>query len=225
MVLTLPLRATPKPVLSNLYRMVFDILRFSHFSPLVLSSSYPHKADTISDYLARNQYSTAFANNYLIPLASSVWIHNQEETLNGIPIVMLVRYLYNHHILNTFGRSLEWLVLEGGAKRYVDAILQGIPSDRLHRFTPIKGLSFTEDRKLSLCLENDKVEIFDRVIMATHAPDALSILGDATPEERSILGKFRTSESTMVLHSDISVQLSSYPPLPSHPHFMPSRLS
>jgi predicted NAD/FAD-binding protein len=197
------------------YRMLFDILRFNQFSPLVLSPSYPHKADTISDYLARNQYSSTFANDYLIPLASSLWIHDQDDTLNGIPIVMLVQYLYNHRILDTFGRSLEWLVLEGGAKRYVDAILEGIPAKWLHKSTPVKSLSSTEGVKLSVVLENGKVEIFDRVIMATHAPDALSILGDATPEERAILGKFRTSESTMVLHSDISVRLSPFPPFPS----------
>jgi predicted NAD/FAD-binding protein len=122
---------------------------------------------------------------------------------------MLIRYLHNHRILNSFGKSLEWLVLEQGAKQYVDAILADILYERLHKSTPIINVSSSEGGKLALRLENRNVEYFDRVIMATHAPDALNILGqDATPLERAILATFRTSSNTVVLHSDISVRIS-----------------
>jgi predicted NAD/FAD-binding protein len=124
-------------------------------------------------------------------------------------MVMLIRYLHNHRILNSFGKSLEWLVLEQGAKQYVDAILADILYERLHKSTPIINVSSSEGGKLALRLENRNVEYFDRVIMATHAPDALNILGqDATPLERAILATFRTSSNTVVLHSDISVRIS-----------------
>lgn len=120
---------------------------------------------------------------------------------------MLVRYLYNHCILNSFGKPLEWLVIKGGAKRYVDAVLAGVPSGRLHKSTPVQDVH-SEGEKLALRLENGKSEYFDRVIMATHAPDALNILGkDATFSETTILSRFRTSSSTVVLHSDIDVSL------------------
>jgi len=102
---------------------------------------------------------------------------------------------------------LEWLVIEGGAKRYVDAVLAGVPSERLHKSTPVQDVH-SESEKLALILENGKSEYFDSVIMATHAPDALNILGkDATFSETTILSRFRTSSSTVVLHSDIDVSL------------------
>ena len=47
---------------------------------------------------------------------------------------------------------------------------------------------------------------FDHVIFATHADQALSILGDdATEDETNVLRAFRFSKSTAYLHSDFSV--------------------
>ena len=189
--------------------MLFEVLRFNHRACLVLSPSYAYPSDSISDYINRNQYSLAFQNGYLIPLVSSLWVHDPDQTLNSIPMVMLIGYLHNHRILNSFGKSLEWLVLEQAAKQYVDAILADIPFERLHKSTPIINVSSSEGGKLALRLENRNVEYFDHVIMAIHAPDALNILGqDATPLERAILAAFRTSSNTTVLHSDISVRIS-----------------
>ncbi|KAE9375875.1 FAD/NAD(P)-binding domain-containing protein [Stipitochalara longipes BDJ] len=187
------------------YRMLWDILRFNYSAASVLSPTYLYPDDTISDYLTRNDYSLAFQNDYLVPLVSSLWVHDPNETLNCIPVIMLVRYLHNHCILNSFGKSLEWLVVAGGAGCYVDAILAGTPPERLHKSTPVMNITSVEGEKLALTFGNGKVELFDRVIMATHAPQALNILGvGATVLERSILGIFRTSPSTVVLHSDIS---------------------
>ncbi len=191
-----------------MWRMLFDIFRFNHFAVEVLSQSYPVKEESVSTYLTRNRYSLSFQNDYLIPLVSSLWVHDPDETLNSIPVIMLVRYLYNHCILNSFGKSLEWLVVEGGANRYVDAVLAGVPCERLHKSTPVQNIRLEEGGKHELRLENGSVEYFDRVIVATHAPDALNILGtDATFSETNILSRFRTSSSTVVLHSDIKVGL------------------
>ncbi|KAN0112539.1 FAD/NAD(P)-binding domain containing protein [Hyaloscypha variabilis] len=196
----------PRNIFSpSFYRMLWDILRFNHSAASILSPNYPYPDDTISDYLARNNYSLSFQNNYFIPLVSSLWVHDPNETLTCIPMIMLVKYLYNHCILNSFGKSLEWLVVAGGSGRYVDAILDGIPTDRFHKSTPVQNIASAEGGKLGLAFEDGGMECFDRVIMATHAPQALDILGeDATTLERNILGTFRTSSSTAVLHSDTS---------------------
>ena len=187
--------------------MLFDIFRFNLFAVEVLTPTYANKDEPVGAYLARNHYSESFQRDYLIPLVSSVWVHDPDETLHSIPVIMLVRYLYNHCIMNSF-RHLKWLVVEGGAKNYVDAILADIPSSRLHKSTPIRNIR-QEGGKLALKLGDDKVEYFDRVIMATHAPEAFSILGkDATNSESKVLSRFRTSGSTVILHSDLDVSIS-----------------
>jgi predicted NAD/FAD-binding protein len=45
-------------------------------------------------------------------------------------------------------------------------------------------------------------EAFDAVIFANHAPTALSLLKDASGEERFVLGAFRVSNNSVVVHRD-----------------------
>lgn len=45
-------------------------------------------------------------------------------------------------------------------------------------------------------------DVFDRVIMAAHSDQTLAMLGDATPEERNILGAVRYRPNAVYLHSD-----------------------
>jgi predicted NAD/FAD-binding protein len=50
----------------------------------------------------------------------------------------------------------------------------------------------------------DRVERFDRVVLATHADQALALLEDATPQERRVLGAFAYTTNEAVLHTDSS---------------------
>jgi predicted NAD/FAD-binding protein len=43
---------------------------------------------------------------------------------------------------------------------------------------------------------------FDRVVLATHADEALALLRDPSPEERRVLGRFRYSSNRTLLHTD-----------------------
>lgn len=170
-------------------------------------------------YLERNNYSSAFRDNYLIPLASSIWVNDPQQTINSIPILMLVSYFQNHLLLSSsFSHpGVQWRVIKGGAKQYVDHILEALPAENLHILTPI--VKITSDNRdggnessLFLHTADASIERFDKVIIATAGDEALRILGDgATGEERNILKYFKTSPSSRVfLHSDTSVRISFY---------------
>jgi predicted NAD/FAD-binding protein len=194
-----------------MWRMLFDIMRFNIFATDVLEPSYAFKDESIGSYLHRNRYSAAFKDNYLIPLASSLWVNDTNSVPDEMPAIMLVRYFWTHHMLNTFKTTLQWLTIKGGCYQYVEKILKGSPAERLHTKTRVTQVR-REGEQVVLDLGTGEREIFDRVIIATHAPDALRLRGsDATTEEASILGTFRTITGTVAVHSDLSVCTTALP--------------
>jgi predicted NAD/FAD-binding protein len=44
---------------------------------------------------------------------------------------------------------------------------------------------------------------FDQVVVATHANQALNLLAEPSPQERAVLGAFRYTPNTAVLHTDV----------------------
>lgn len=63
-------------------------------------------------------------------------------------------------------------------------------------------------RKVILRTVSGHIEEYDHVIMASHSGTTLKILengGQATPEEKAILGGFQWTHNPTVLHSDTSV--------------------
>ncbi|KAL2069339.1 hypothetical protein VTL71DRAFT_15677 [Oculimacula yallundae] len=188
----------------SMWRMLFDIIRFNLFASEVLSPSSPYKDTSIGTYLHQNGYSEAFMNNYLIPLASSLWVNDPAQVPELMPAVMLVRYFWNHHMLNIFQAIPKWLSIKGGCVRYVQKILDAVPAERVHTSAHIQKI-YNDGEGVALSMADGSQEVFDRVIIATHAPDALRLRGsDASAEETAILGCFRTIPGTVVVHSDLS---------------------
>jgi predicted NAD/FAD-binding protein len=58
---------------------------------------------------------------------------------------------------------------------------------------------------VDVTLDGGVPQTFDRVVIATHADQALDLLADATPDEKEDLGAIRYSVNRTWLHSDSSV--------------------
>lgn len=111
---------------------------------------------------------------------------------------------YNHNLLNTLGRGLEWLSVTGGAKSYIDTIMANFPSKQVFLNQPV--ISVVNDPatgSVTVTTADGTTATYDHVILATPAPQALSLVSKtATPLESSILSAFETTTNTAVLHSD-----------------------
>ncbi|KAI9686818.1 MAG: hypothetical protein M1820_010553 [Bogoriella megaspora] len=191
------------------WRMIFDIIRFNQFALDLLSEDDTANTsfETMGDYLSREDYSTAFRDNYLIPMTACVWSTSPDKCSLSFPVKTLVRFLWNHHLLTTISERPPWLTIPGGTRKYLDAIMKDFPEDRIHLNTPIT--SITNNRSESVILHtNRKGEqwMFDEVILACHGDQALQILAASVTEtEEDILGAFKTSPNTVFLHSDLSL--------------------
>ncbi|KAL1605415.1 hypothetical protein SLS60_004965 [Paraconiothyrium brasiliense] len=193
----------------SFWRMIFDIVRFNMFSLDLLSSpTAPSDELTIGEYLEREGYSDAFRDDYLIPMTACVWSTGPDKCALEFPASTLVRFMWNHHLLSTVAERPPWLTIEGGSKRYIDAVLKECKGSKIELCTPVESLKRV-DGFVELRLgrdANNKTEIFDEVVLACHGDQARSIVGDAaTLEERGILSAFKTTPNTAYLHSDLSV--------------------
>ncbi|KAI0974793.1 FAD/NAD(P)-binding domain-containing protein [Xylaria arbuscula] len=199
----------------RMWRLIFDIIRFNKFALDLLrdpgpgskqSHLSPTSLETTGHYLERQGYSDTFRNDYLIPIAASLWTMSPHTSAMEFPIVTLVRSMWNHRLLSTVSKGPDWLTLENGAKSYVDAVMRGFPPNHLFFKTAVKHISNDGTGRVRLHLENGKTEVYDHVILATHGDQAFQIIApSATEEEKAILSNFRTSENTCVLHSDTSL--------------------
>ena len=213
---------------SNLFRlkmwqMIFDIVRFNQFALDLLSTEDESEADpaqaqgkpaairqqrqlSIGEYLDQNHYSNTFRNDYLIPMTACIWSTSPDKVSLDFPAITLVRFLWNHHLLNTVAARPTWMTIPGGSQKYINAIMADVPQEKIHLTTAVKTLRSTDDTKVSINFEDGGEETFDHVILATHGDQARGIIeATATDEEMKIMSAFETSANTATLHSDLSL--------------------
>ncbi|KAF2741033.1 FAD/NAD(P)-binding domain-containing protein [Polyplosphaeria fusca] len=195
----------------SFWRMIFDIVRFNQFALDLLSfsvSSRVHEELSIGDYLEREGYSDAFRDDYLLPMTACVWSTGPDKCALEFPAMTLVRFLWNHHLLNTVVERPPWLTIEGGSQGYIDAVLKECKRVQIHTSTPVESLA-RKDGKVLLTLGgqgNGRTEVFDEVVLACHGDQAFSIVGEAaTLDEQDILSAFKTTPNMAYLHSDLSL--------------------
>jgi predicted NAD/FAD-binding protein len=76
----------------KMWRMIFDIVRFNHFAVDVLRAASPPD-ETVGEYLEREGYSKAFRDDYLLPMAASIWTMSPDKCALDFPVVSMVRFL------------------------------------------------------------------------------------------------------------------------------------
>lgn len=156
-----------------------------------------HERSTLAAFVAAERYSRAFADHFLVPLTAAIWSTAPGRALE-FPAAYAVRFLDNHSLLGF--RRFHWRTVSGGSRRYVQALLAPL-GGRVHLGAPVRGLTRDADG-VQVHTDDGAAHRFDAAVVATHAPQALALLADPTPQERRVLGAFRTTPNETVLHDD-----------------------
>ena len=154
------------------------------------------ESQSLAEYLDLHRYSQRFRRHFLVPLTSALWSTAPGRALE-FPAAYAIRFFANHGMLG-FGR-FRWRTVTGGSHRYVDAIAARL-GRRLHLGAGVRSIHRSE-AFVELRI-GDAIERFDRVVVATHADQALALLEDPTPDERRVLGQFAYTRNDAVLHTD-----------------------
>ena len=182
----------------SFWRLINEILRFNKQCKELYSKNQINPALTLGDFLVAEKFSQAFCENYILPMGAAIWSTSLTE-MRAFQLRFFVQFFYNHGLLNISDRP-QWYVIEGGSREYIAPLIAGF-KDKIRLNSKILKVSRT-DNAVQLHFDDDLIEQFDEVIFACHSDQALALLGDATEDEKTILGAISYSANDVVLHTD-----------------------
>ena len=181
-------------------KMLWDVLRFNKLATaLAASGQEAAQKQPLRQFLAEHRFSREFTDWYFLPMLGCIWSCPVDQMLE-FPVATMVRFCHNHGLLQVTNRP-QWFTVQGGAKHYVNKITSLIADKRLN--CPVQLVE--RDAEGVRVITEGRVERFDKIVIATHAPQALAMLRDASPDDRALLGAMRTQANRAVLHTDSAV--------------------
>ena len=188
--------------------MLLDLMRFNRLATaLARRGDDAELAQPLDQFLIDNRLGTAFRDDYLLPMIGCIWSCSTVQMLR-FPVGTLIRFCHNHGLLQVRQRP-QWFTVTGGSRQYVDKLAPHIGQVRLS--TPVRGITRDLSRDAGfgashggrVAVRTDEgIEWFDDVVLASHAPQTLALLADASSEERRTLGAIGYQTNEAVLHTD-----------------------
>ena len=177
-------------------QMFFDIIKFYKKSDKI---NIKDENYTLGEYLRHNRLSSTFINYHLIPMVSAIWSMPPVEA-GKMPIKFFFKFFQNHGLFKLKNRP-QWYTVSNRSRSYVNKVISKVSGEyfKNYKITKIK-------RKLSgIDLyyggENEFFN-YDKIVLATHADEALSLIDDPTVEENEILSNFSYKDNIAVIHTD-----------------------
>lgn len=180
--------------------MVRDILRFYREAPLTLSDD-TYNQTPLGDYLEQAGYGSAFVENHLLPMGAAIWSTSARD-MKRYPLRAFVRFLNSHGLLALKDRP-QWRTVTGGSVEYVQKLTREF-ADKIRLNAPVKHIK-RDALGVTVTDASGASDHFSHIIIATHADQALAMMGDADERESTLLGAFQYSDNKAVLHTDTAL--------------------
>ena len=189
---------------SNLFdlsflKMFFDILKFYKNCDKI--SEYEEQV-TLGEYLTKNKLSKTFVDYHLIPMVSAIWSMPPYEA-SKMPLKFFLKFFQNHGLFKLKDRP-QWYTVTNRSRSYVNKVLGKISGEYYKNYVVNK----IKRRESGIDLYyGDKSEYFsyDKVVLACHADQSLSLLDDPSDDEKQILSNFSYKENIAVIHTDQNI--------------------
>ena len=186
---------------SNLFnpkflRMFYDIIQF--YKKCDTFDKFNENV-TLGNFLEKEKLSKEFINYHLIPMVSAIWSMPPYEA-NQMPLNFFLKFFQNHGLFKLKNRP-QWYTIKNRSRSYVQNILSKISGEHFKNYVVNKIKSKSSGIDLFYGGESEFFN-YDKVVIATHADEALSLIDNPTNEEREILSKFSYRENVAYIHTD-----------------------
>ncbi len=188
---------------SNLFnlkflRMFFDIISFYKRCDKIGKIS----EITLGEFLVNEGLSKPFVEYHLIPMVSAIWSMPPYEA-NNMPLKFFLKFFQNHGLFKLNNRP-QWYTVSNRSRTYVNKILSKISGEYF------KNYNINLIKRISTGVQvyyggSNEFFDYDKVVLATHADEALSLIDNPSDEEKKILSNFSYKENLAIIHTDQEV--------------------
>jgi uncharacterized protein len=182
----------------SFWRFLADILRFNKLTLQSLGTS-GLDGMTLGQYLVKHGFNQKFINQYIIPMGAAIW-STPDDQMMEFPAKTFARFFENHGLLAVTDQP-QWYTIKGGSCQYVHAFMKKFQG-KIFTNSPVMKIA-RENGKVKLSLGRDE-QIFDAVVIASHADEAFSMLTDPSAQEEKLLSVWRYTPNKTILHRDAS---------------------
>jgi uncharacterized protein len=187
------------------WRLLNQIKKFFSSAKDFLSTSADMRV-TLGQFLDLYSLDESLAQDYLLPMTAAIWSTPPGKMLE-YPALSLLRFLDNHRLLG-IGIQLEWRTVVGGSDQYKHKILDTIPG-QVHLNRPAVKIAALSNDKVSVTDAAGETEVYDYVVIAAHADQALRVLDKPSSLQSRLLSAFSYTRNKVALHSDKTVMPTS----------------
>ena len=180
-------------------RMFIDIINF--YKSCEKINLFNEKI-TLGEFLGKKKLSKQFIEYHLIPMVSAIWSMPPYEA-KKMPLIFFLKFFQNHGLFKLKNRP-QWYTVSNRSKTYVNKILTKVSGEyfKNYKINLVKRMS----RGLQVYYGgSNEFFDYDKVVLATHADEALSLIHNPMDEEIKILSKFSYKENLAVIHTDENI--------------------
>ena len=181
-------------------KMFFEIINFYKNCEKIEIKRDDKK--TLGEYLNDIKISNYFINYHIIPMVSAIWSMPPYEA-SQMPLTFFLSFFKNHGLFKLKNRP-QWYTVGNRSKTYVDKIVGQISGEHFKNYNISKVVRNDFGVKIYYGGKNEFFD-YDKVVIATHADEALNIIENPTLEEAMILKNFKYRENTAIIHFDDSI--------------------
>ena len=180
-------------------RMFLEILKFYKLCDKI---SNIDQVITLDEFLKKNRWSKSFINYHIIPMVSAIWSMPPYEA-GKMPMNFFLKFFQNHGLFKLHNRP-QWYTVAHRSKTYVNKVLSQISGEYFKNYKINSIQRVSSGVQVYYGGANEFFD-YDKVILATHADQALSLIKNPTDQEIKTLSNFDYKKNLAVLHCDESI--------------------